>query len=168
MRPATVRAAGGRIEQMRQSADPLFLRIHSLDGANLALGRPSAQSSLSPWSMRPDEANGAVTCPVSGRYTFHTAYEENPWWMVDLQSSLAVGNVRIFNRIDVPFRANGLELYVSVDGRNWDLAGRRAGVIPFGGADGHPLDLTVSRTIRFVRLELPRAPAVFTSIRCRF
>jgi hypothetical protein len=145
------------IEQMRRSTDPSFRRTHSLDGANLALGRPAAQSSLSEWSRRPDEANGAVTGPVSGRHTFHTTFEEKPWWMVDLQSALPVGIVRVFNRLDIAFRALGLEVFVSADGRTWNLVGRHDPNTRFGGADGHPLDVTVDQTIRFVRLQLPRA-----------
>ncbi len=145
------------IAQMRRSTDPAFLRLHSLDGANLALGKPATQSSLSEWSLRPDEANGAVSGPVSGRHTFHTASEQNPWWTVDLLSPLPVGAVRVFNRMDIAVRAFGLEVYVSADGQTWDLAGRHDPETRFGGADGHPFDAIVGRTTRFVRLQLPRA-----------
>ncbi len=147
----------GMIARMRERADPAYLRLHGLDGGNLALGKPAMQSSTSEWSLRPDEANGAVMGPVTGQFTFHTALEDRPWWMVDLQAPQPVGRVRIFNRVDIlTVRANGLELYVSADGRHWGLAGRHEGTAPFGGADGHPLEFDVDRTVRFVRVEVPR------------
>ncbi len=145
------------IERMRQWGNKAYLRLHGLDGSNLALGKPATQSSICEWSLRPDEARGAVTGPVTGRFMFHTALQQQPWWMVDLGAPQPVGQVRIFNRMDVlAARANGLEVYVSADGRHWDLAGRHEGETPFGGADGDPLQVEVGRTIRFVRAELPR------------
>jgi hypothetical protein len=144
------------IERMRQSTDLAYLQFHGLDGNNLALGMSATQSATCEWSLRPDEANGAVGGSVCGHFTFHTAYEHRPWWMVDLASPQPVGLVRIFNRTDIASRANGLELYVSIDGRHWDMAGCHTGDTPFGGADGNPLEIDVGRMIRFVRLELPR------------
>ncbi|MBS0641519.1 MAG: hypothetical protein JSS43_16760 [Proteobacteria bacterium] len=142
------------LEEMRRVPDSGYLRLHGLDGANIALGKPAAQSSVSEWSLRPDESGGPVTGPVTGCHTFHTQQEERPWWMVDLLSRQPVQTIRVFNRMDIPSRANGLEAYVSADGRQWDLAGTHQGE-PFGGADGRPLSIPVNRAIRFVRLELP-------------
>jgi hypothetical protein len=141
---------------MRRSIEPAYLRLHGLDGSNLALGKPATQSSLSEWSLRSDEANGAVTGAVSGEFTFHTNAEERPWWMVDLLSQQPVGFVRVFNRMDIPQRANGLEIVVSADGRSWERVASHAGDVPFGGADGNPLEIVVDRWVRFVRLVLPR------------
>jgi hypothetical protein len=144
------------IARMRQSTDRAYLQFHGLDGNNLALGKPATQSSTCEWSLRPDEANGAVSGSVCGQFTFHTRFEYRPWWMVDLAAPQPVRLVRIFNRMDIASRANGLELYVSSDGRHWDMVGHHAGDAPFGGVDGNPLEIEVGHTIRFVRLELPR------------
>jgi hypothetical protein len=143
------------IDAMREINDPAYLHLHGLDGNNLALGMATTQSSRSEWSLRPDEASGAVTGPVSGRYKFHTKREVRPWWMVDLLTRHPIRAVRVFNRMDIPFRSNGLEVFVSADGRLWDLAGRHHGDAPFGGADGRPLDVAVNAEARFIRLELP-------------
>jgi hypothetical protein len=144
------------VARMGQVGDPEYLRLHGLVGSNLALGKPAMQSSTCEWSLRPDEAKGAVMGPVTGRFTFHTALEDRPWWMVDLLALQPVGRVRIFNRVDIlAVRANGLELYVSANGRRWDLAGRHEGAAPFGGVDGNPLEIDVDRTVRFVRVEVP-------------
>jgi hypothetical protein len=77
--------------------------------------------------------------------------------MVDLLSIEEVSSIKIFNRMDIPSRADGLEVFVSVDGRKWNLAGRHTGPEPFGGADGNPLEIAVNRGIRFVRVQLPGA-----------
>jgi hypothetical protein len=145
------------IEAMMRRDDPDYRKRHGLTGANLARGKPTAQSSLSEWSLRPDESAGAVTGPVSGRYRFHTQHEAQPWWMVDLLSRQRVALIRVFNRMDIPSRANGLQVFVSADGRQWRLAGRHESERPFGGADGHPLDVPVNADIRFARVELPGA-----------
>ena len=143
------------LAEMEKVNDPSYRHLHGLDGSNLALGKPASQSSHCEWSLRPDEASGPVMGPVSGQFTFHTGHEDRPWWMVDLLSTQHVSSVRIYNRMDIPTRANGLEVFVSGNGRQWDLAGRHTGPMPFGGADGKPLEITVSRAIRFVRTELP-------------
>jgi hypothetical protein len=143
------------VEAMLDFAAPAYLRQHGLDGANLARGKQATQSSYSEWSVRPDEACGAVAGPVSGRFRFHTKREERPWWMVDLLCRHHVGDVWVFNRMDLPSRANGLEIFVSADGRHWNLAGVHHGNTPFGGADGSPLVVPVNAHARFVRVELP-------------
>ena len=143
------------IDAMRRVPDAAYRRLHGLDGRNLALCKPATQSSTSEWSLRPDEASGAVAGPISGLYRFHTRAEEQPWWMVDLQTVQQIGDVRVFNRMDFRSRANGLQIFVSYDGRRWELAGRHDTEAPFGGADGHPLAIPVHRPARFVRAELP-------------
>ncbi len=141
------------IELMRLSGDDAYLRSHGLVD-NVALGKPASQSSTSQWSVRDDEARGAVNGPVSGAFSFHTEMEYRPWWMVDLLAREDVSRIRVFNRMENRERANLLQVYVSEDGFRWTLAGSHAGE-PFGGADGNPLDVPVNQKIRFVRLEVP-------------
>ena len=143
------------IELMRESSDPSYREVHSLDGKNVALNSPAAQSSLSPFSFRPDEAIGATLGPVSGRPTFHTHFEERPWWTVDLEAVLPVSVVKVFNSMDFPERAIGLELLLSLDGTVWEKAGAHVEHFPFGGASGEPLVVKIERQARFVRLQLP-------------
>lgn len=145
------------LAEMQKVADPSYRRLHGLDGSNVAIGKPASQSSLSEWSLRPDDAAGPVSGPVSGMFTFHTQHEDRPWWMVDLLSIQDVSSVRVYNRMDIPARANGLGVFVSVDGHEWDLVGSHVGPRPFGGADGNPLEIAVNRPARFVRVQLPGA-----------
>ena len=143
------------VELMRLSEDDTYLRSNGLID-NQALGKPASQSSLSQWSLRDDEAQGAVNGPVSGAFTFHTAFEHRPWWKVDLLMQEEISSIRVFNRMENRERANHLEVYVSEDGRSWTLIGGHEGDEPFGGADGDPLEVPVNRKIRFVKLEIPR------------
>ncbi len=143
------------IERMHEVGDDSYLRMHGRDGRNLALGKRTMQSSwiggrpeMEPWGE-------AVVGVVTGSASFHTEADERPWWMVDLETSVEVGEVRVFNRMDVRERADGLVVLVSTDLRHWHEAGRHRGP-SFGGADGNPLVVAVGRSARFVRLELPR------------
>ena len=57
---------------------------------NLALNRPALQSSTSIWSWHEDaalDAAGGNNGQVTGFYSFHTDFEHQPWWMVDLRSN---------------------------------------------------------------------------------
>jgi hypothetical protein len=121
---------------------------------NLALHKPAQQSSTSQWS-HPDDAQGAVDGVKNGRFGFHTNHEPNPWWQVDLQGVNALGEVRIFNRIDnVPERSRTLQILLSVDGVTWQRAYTHDGQ-PFGGTDGKPLVVALNGAqARFVRLQL--------------
>jgi hypothetical protein len=123
-------------------------------------GRCATQSSVSPWSrarMREQDASGAVTGEPSGSYTFHTAFELNPWWMLDLDRIAIVAEIRVYNRLDAESgRSNNLSVWHSTNARVWTLAYRRVATEPFGGADGAPLriELTPARPVRYVRIEI--------------
>ncbi len=141
---------------MREVEADEYRRLHGLLPDNLGSGKHATQSSRRSAAARADEASGALMGPVSGGFSFHTVEEERPWWMVDLGRPEPVARVRVFNHMAAPTEANGLELHVSADGRGWSLVGCHQGAQPFGGADGHPLEIEVGRVVRFVRLELPR------------
>jgi endonuclease/exonuclease/phosphatase family metal-dependent hydrolase len=68
--------------------------------ANIALGKPTSQSSLA----YSGEASRAVDGNTSGQYgdksVTHTEHETAPWWKVDLGGSFYVEEVVIFNRTD--------------------------------------------------------------------
>ncbi|XP_078664090.1 E-selectin-like [Branchiostoma floridae x Branchiostoma belcheri] len=70
--------------------------------ANVALGRPTEQSSLHPTAG--GEPHLAVDGNTNGHYfslsCTHTVGELNPWWRVDLGHSLCVERVVLYNRMD--------------------------------------------------------------------
>lgn len=124
---------------------------------NLALHRPSLQSSLlPPWSAGrtcEEDARGANNGQIYGHYGFHTASEPEPWWQVDLGDRFRLRAVALYNRRDMPHRLRRFSVLGSDDGRRWRVLARKADDTVFG-ADGAPL-----------RIDLPGAPARFVRIR---
>ena len=124
-------------------------------GRNVAVGMPTSQSSYSQWS-RPNESGLAVNGRRTGEFAFHTKHEGNPWWQVDLGSSLPLAEVLIFNRLGLcADRAYGLEILA---GENLDKLKRiySHDGRPFGGIDGTPLRVnTVGTKARYLRVQLP-------------
>ena len=121
---------------------------------NLALNRPSRQSSTSQWS-KSDDAQGAVDGVRNGGFGFHTNLERNSWWQVDLGEVRSLKEVRIFNRLDCcAERARTIRVLLSNDGLDWRPAFTNDGGL-FGGADGRPLRIMLrGESARFVRLQL--------------
>ena len=122
---------------------------------NLALHRPTLQSSVQPGEPTP--LAGATSGVRTGRYGFHTAAEYEPWWMVDLGFAQPLGEAVVYNRLDPPCapRSRNLRLAVSSNGIDWTTAYTHDGV-PFGGIDGHPLRVALNGIqARFLRLSLP-------------
>ena len=135
-----------------------------LPAPNVALNKPSWQSS----TYEPDGAEpagsrvsgGGNNGVRNGRYGFHTAIEDSPWWVVDLLGAFEVLAVRLFNRLDSPAiaaRANQLDVLVSMDAASWTVIYARVEDAPFGGADGFPAEIHVKSP----------APARFVAVRLR-
>ena len=125
-------------------------------GPNLALGRTTRQS-----SVYPADPSNPVDGAISGRFGFHTDWEQKPWWEVDLDVSQALQELRIFNRGDAcQIRARSLQVLLSDDTQNWRVVYERGG-LPFGmpGRNaGRPLQINVhGQSARYVRLQLAEA-----------
>jgi SAM-dependent methyltransferase len=168
--PAQVGLAERRQLLLRQTVDdlayasPYAWGLRPTAVGNITFGRLATQSSVSPWSIgaTPEEdAGGALTGRPNGRYSFHTALEDAPWWMVDLGQERTIQEVRLFNRLDSPdlaARSRQFELAVSVDRCVWRILLRKEDESVFGGADGKPLILPVQPNVqaRYVRVQLTR------------
>jgi SAM-dependent methyltransferase len=98
----------------------------------------------------------AVSGLFSGKYSFHTDYESEPWWMVDLEKIYELESIRIFNRQDSNARrSRWMDVLVSSDLRSdWRML--YSNKEPFGGIlDGNPLVVKAnSISARYVRLQL--------------
>jgi hypothetical protein len=108
-----------------------------------------------------DDAAGGVDGEKTGAYGFHTTYQDNPWWQVDLGDSFTLGRMVIYNRNEsqgLMDRDLGMRVLVSQDGVNWQMVFEHTGPA-FGGAkDGKPLvvDLTGRNvSARFLRCQVP-------------
>jgi hypothetical protein len=126
---------------------------------NVARGKPATQSSTSPWSRSAspsEDAVGAVTGLVTGGFGFHTELEDAPWWCVDLETVYPVRDIVIHNRLGQRARAASLVVMGSTDLIYWRTLYRHAPAPAFGGADGHPLRITLADPVelRFLRLQL--------------
>jgi hypothetical protein len=129
---------------------------------NVALNKPSWQSS----AYRTDGvepagsqfSGGGNNGVRTGIYGFHTLFETQPWWIVDLLAPHVLTEIHIYNRRDhyvLASRANALDILASHDGGAWITLFSYQRLEPFG-LDGQPLIVTVAdkTPYRFVKLML--------------
>jgi FkbM family methyltransferase len=126
---------------------------------NLALNRPASQSSTSIWSSgsKPEEdARGANNGQISRLYGFHTAYENNPWWQVDLENEFIIRKIVLYNRQACAERLKYFSVLTSLDGKKWEVIFRKRDKSVFGLTDDLPYVAEVSgdRLARYVRVRL--------------
>lgn len=132
---------------------------------NVARGRRAWQSSVSPWSKQPtieDDAMGATSGDPTKDYGFHTNFEANPWWMVDLEECYIINEIRVYNRTGMPAlqaRASPILIETSVDNEAWSEFFRSEPGFTFGGDERQNKPLVRSAPIvtrgRFVRITVP-------------
>ena len=88
----------------------------------LAVGKPALTSSVSPWSRleTPErDARGANAGWVADDLGFHTTFEFEPWWMVDLQAEHVIDALVILNREICAERFSNFRIESSRDGSSW-------------------------------------------------
>jgi hypothetical protein len=126
---------------------------------NLALGKPASQSSVCEWSAGAtpaQDARGANNGAITGEHGFHTGFEANPWWQVDLAGTFVIESVVIYNRMEFRERCTRMAVYGAADGKDWVLRGAKLDEHRFGGVDGHPYIFRFDPPFaaRFIRLDL--------------
>ena len=106
------------------------------DRPNIALGKPSRQSSFGPQEAlhRPQGHSSTATSGIlTGRYQFHTDFEVQPWWEVDLGTAHRIRRVVLHNRSDnSQDRATRFVIEGSVDGGIWRMLHRQDQPVLFG------------------------------------
>ena len=155
-----------RLLNAEQSLD-VFAYLAQLGATshNLARGKKATQSSLSIYSTS-EGAKGAVNGSKTGSFGFHTATEDNPWWVIDLQSSAVIKAIVLYNRLDAcSERIRNLMVSVSTDGESWQCIYRHRGKPAFGGVqplNGMPplLIRLADIKIRYIRLECQEKTAL--------
>jgi len=120
----------------------------AVDAENIALGKPTSQSSTG-WG---GVSSRAVDGNTSGAYLdnsiTHTNDEANPWWQVDLLGVRSLSEVVLYNRTDCcSERLTNFNVLVSDDGSTWES-------FPYPGTAGAETHIPVSRTGRFVKVQL--------------
>lgn len=123
---------------------------------NLALNKPTAQSSVYHPEQYGYDPHGACNGKKTGEFGFHTLKEDQPWWQIDLQGVYQLSEIKIYNRInDCKERACTLNVLLSQDALNWELCYSNDQENIFGGIDGKPLIVNLPHKLaRFVRLQL--------------
>ncbi len=94
------------------------------NGRDLALCRPARTSSFCSFSYAQDEeidANGANGLTPEPEHGFHTAEEDDPWWMVDLERECVIDAVAIVNRANFAERFADFVIESSRDFRVWPV-----------------------------------------------
>lgn len=128
--------------------------------SNLALGRKARQSSVSEWSVDQNierDAARAVNGQIDGTKKFHTSFEDNPWWQVDLGGFATIMEIRVYNTNDhTAFRCRNISLSVSIDGEAWVELIRKEDNEVVGGISNVPFAWNGPGTAwaRFVRVTL--------------
>lgn len=111
----------------------------------ISRGKYVTQSSTSQWSRHivPElDARGAIDGFPTGIAKFHTALEDSPWWMIDLEKIYGVTEIKIFNRVDQPGvaeRASRLAVDSGLNSDSFVEIYRRETDDVFGGVNGKPL-----------------------------
>jgi hypothetical protein len=88
-----------------------------------------------------------------GNAFFHTALEQNPYLMIDLEVVRPIKRIRVYNEEDLPGRATPMSILGSVDGELWSEIARVNYM--FGGRRSNcPLDLRFRERLRFRYIKL--------------
>ncbi len=102
-----------------------------------------------------EDAAGAVNGNVSGRFSFHTGQDQNPFWQVDLGEIHSLGRLAVHNP-HVPERLAGFRLLLSDDGAQWREAYRHDDTPPVGAGEGEPFIVPLADARgRLVRIQVP-------------
>ena len=63
------------------------------------------------------DASGGVDGIKDGKWGFHTQFESNPWWQVDLGKPIALSSITLYNRCDqFANRNDRIKISTSSDG----------------------------------------------------
>jgi len=124
----------------------------------IARNMPATQSTVCEWSRgltAATDAVGALSGQLTGHFGFHTDYEEDPWWCVDLQLVCPVRAIQIYNRREHALRAKSITVFGSTDLVSWTSFYEQSDPSIFG-EDGKPLRIEFGRPTltRFVRIQL--------------
>jgi hypothetical protein len=129
-------------------------------GALLSRGKPASQSSYlaDPEFLAQAATRGGATGGViDGARKFHTDFEENPWWQVDLGGFATIREIHIYNTNGhTAARFRNFSLGVSIDGESWSELVRKEDDEVVGGVGSAPFIWNGPGTAwaRFVRVTL--------------
>jgi hypothetical protein len=103
-----------------------------------------------------EDAAGAVDGVKDGKWGFHTEFESNPWWQLDLGQPTQLDHLVVYNRCDALSERNSrLLVLLSSDGRQFRQVYQHNGTVFYGATNGKPLTVKLGGyEARFLRLAL--------------
>lgn len=115
---------------------------------NLALGKPTTQSSTLYGASAARAVDGNNDGVWNNGSVTHTGYDARAWWQVDLGSAQYVDRVDIYNRTDCcADRLSNFAVLTSTDGVNWAST-------PFAGGASPTTTIPIARNARYVKIQL--------------
>lgn len=78
----------------------LLISLIIFDQGNLARGKPTKQSTTAYGGNSGRAVDGNRAAIYRDASCTHTEKQTNPWWRVDLGSSMSIGLVKVTNRAD--------------------------------------------------------------------
>ncbi len=130
--PALATKLESELAQLTGQAKPAQTLSPTQPG-NISRGKTATQSSRSHWSFgstREDDASRALDGVLDGQRKFHTGFDQNPWWQVDLGGIATITEIHIHNTDDPQTfeRFRDFCVSVSIDGTVWvELARKQDG-----------------------------------------
>ncbi|GBR67880.1 hypothetical protein GKA01_07920 [Gluconobacter kanchanaburiensis NBRC 103587] len=103
------------------------------------------------------EAQRAISEPLRMIPAFHTGFEKNPWWSLELRQLSHVRQIIIFNRCDneeYARRLSRFSLLKSDDGLYWEEFYQKTSTEYIGGEFGEPLQIETDLVTRHIRIVL--------------
>ncbi len=148
------------LAKLRQEVSARGLSIAAV-ASDLALNKPALSSSTSDWSDVRDpalDASGANAEWMLDEYGFHTAEEDNPWWMVDMLEAKVVDIIEILNRPTCSDRFVKFRIDSSLDASAWTTRYAKIDGQPVSSRPEAPwrqtfTDPFIARHVRIVLLE---------------
>lgn len=93
-----------------------------------------------------------VSNNFTGSYAIHTQNEDCPFFIIDIEKSCFVDNVRLFNRKGMEKRALDIDILCSDDMIKWHLIYSKTGY--FGGIyDANPFICSINKVTRYIRIQ---------------
>jgi len=145
---------------------PLVCSVGGVVRAQAPAPRPTREQIEADWLQQDvvrspvtpeQDAAGGCDGIKDGKWGFHTALQDDPWWQVDLGAVMPLDRAVVYNRCDgTAARAVRLAVLLSQDGKGFAQAYQHDGSVFYGQSDGKPLVVSLhGAEARYVRLQVP-------------
>ncbi|MBS1079047.1 glycosyltransferase family 92 protein [Gluconobacter kondonii] len=142
----------------RKETNDAFSITEGNENIVISRGKKCTQSSISEWSKGlslEEDATLLVEGTKDRSYSNHTSLEENPWWMIDLESIKEIKEIKIYNRSDSNSgRIKNISIYFSNFGDDWR---NKISICDINWGDENKLSIKIAENAidaRFIKIEV--------------